>query len=304
MKRTVGIIGTGRVGASVAISVLLSGAVDELLLCDAHAEIAEGEAMDLAHGASFYPAATVRTATLNEMGSADIIVVTAGRGGRPDESRLELLRDNASIIRNIGLQLVGYRGVIVVVSNPVDVLTQIMTEASGLPPSRVLGTGTMLDTARLRQKLGQLLRLDPHSIHAQVVGEHGDSEVILWSSAHVGGLLLKHLPGWDNQWVGIVADEVRNAAYRIIQKKGSTNHAVGLVIADLLKCMLRGERRVLTVSRIQEDGPGLQGIALSMPAIVSGEGAVQVLVPEMDDAEQRQLAHSAELLRQARIDAY
>jgi L-lactate dehydrogenase len=299
MKRRVAIIGTGWVGSSVAISTLHSGAADELLLNDLLAEQAEGEAMDLAQGAAFYPAATVRTASIEEMADVDAIVISAGRGGRPGESRLDLLRDNANIITGIGRRLAGCRGVIIMVTNPVDVLTQVMTEASGLPPARVVGTGTMLDTARLRQVLGRVLRLDTRSVHAQVVGEHGDSEVVLWSGAHIGGVPLRQWPGWNQEQEPVLAEEVRKAAYEIIRRKGATNHAIGLVTADLLQCMLRGERRVLTVSRVQEGALGLRGVALSLPAIVSAEGAVEVLEPDMSQDERTRLERSAEVLRKA-----
>jgi L-lactate dehydrogenase len=299
MKRQVAIIGTGWVGSSVAISTLQSGAADELLLHDLRTEVAEGEAMDLAHGASFYPAATVRTASIEEMTGADVVVVTAGRGGRPGESRLDLLRDNARIIRDIGHQLAACRGAIIVVTNPVDVLTQIMTEATGLPPARVLGTGTMLDTARLRHVASRVLNVDPHSIHAHVIGEHGDSEVVLWSAARAGGARLRDWQGWNQQAEGRMAEDVRSAAYEIIRSKGATNHAIGLVNANLLRSMLRGERRVLTVSRVQEGTCGLNGVALSLPTVVTAEGATQVLEPEMSPEERERLEHSAEVLRGA-----
>jgi L-lactate dehydrogenase len=281
----------------VAISALHSGAADELFLHDVRSELAEGEAMDLAHGASFYPTATVRTAPVEEMADADAVVVAAGRGGRPGESRLDLTRENAAVIRDIGRRLTGCRGTVVVVTNPVDVMIRVMTAASGLPPARVLGTGTMLDTARLRQVLGRVLRLDPHSVHAQVVGEHGDSEVVLWSGARVGGVPLKAWPEWDRRREPAVAEEVRTAAYQIIRRKGATNHAIGLVTAELLRCMLRGERRVLTVSRVQDGALGIRDVALSLPAVVSHEGAVQVLEPEMSPEERRGLEHSADVLR-------
>jgi L-lactate dehydrogenase len=299
MKRRVGIVGMGSVGASIAISTLHSGVTDELLLNDLNRERAEGEAMDLAHGSSFYPIATVRTTTIAEMADTDAIVISAGRNGRADESRLDLLRDNARIVSEIGLQLTGYRGTIVMVSNPVDILTQVMVAASGLPFSRVIGTGTMLDTARLRQVLGRELQLDPHSIHAQVVGEHGDSEVVLWSGARVGGVPLGNWPGWDRERATRIAEEVRTAAYQIIQRKGSTNHAIGLATAELLQCMLRGERRVLTVSRVQDGALGLHGVALSMPTIVGAEGAIAVLEPEMSPTERERLDRSAQMLRTA-----
>jgi L-lactate dehydrogenase len=299
MNRSVAIIGTGWVGSSVAISLLHSGAADEVLLHDLRGELAEGEAMDLAHGASFYPPASVRTATMEELGDADAIVVTAGRSGRPTDSRLDLLRENATIVRALGRRLAGCRGTIVMVTNPVDVLTRVMAEASGLPPARVVGTGTMLDTARLRQVLGLALQLDPRSIHAQVVGEHGDSEVVLWSAAAAGGVPLRAWPGWDRSRESRVAEEVRRAAYEIIRRKGSTNHAIGLVTADLLRCMLRNERRVLTVSRLQEGALGLRDVALSLPTIVGRDGAAQVLEPAMDAEERARLERSADILRRA-----
>lgn len=299
MKRQVAIIGAGRVGSSIAISTLLSGLADEVLLHDVKGELAVGEVMDLAHGATFYPAATVRTASIEEMIGADAIVVTAGRGGRPGESRLDLLRDNAAVIGAIGRQLTGCSGTIILVSNPVDVLTYVMTHVTGLPPSRVLGTGTMLDTARLRHVLGELLDMDPHSIHAHVVGEHGDSEVVLWSSASIGGVAIRDWPGWDTASESVIAERVRRAADEIIQRKGVTNHAIGLVTADLLRSLLRGERRVLTVSRVQEGALGLRDVALSLPAVVGREGAEQILQPEMSPGERERLERSAGVLRDA-----
>jgi L-lactate dehydrogenase len=296
----IGIVGMGSVGASVAISTLQSGVAGELLLNDVRRELAEGEAMDLAHGAAFYPTARVRAAELDELASADAVVITAGRAGGPDESRLALLRDNAAIVADIAGSLRGLRGLLIVVSNPVDVMTQIATEASGLPPERVIGTGTMLDTARLRQVLGRELGLEPRSIHAQVLGEHGDSEVVLWSSARIGGISLRHWPGWELAREHAVAGEVRSAAYEIIQRKGATNHAIGLVTAALLRWSLRGERRVLTVTRVQQGALGLSDVALSLPCIVSAAGAVQVLEPEMEDGEREALLRCADILRAAR----
>src|SRR5919107_1451233 len=221
MPISVGLVGTGWVGASVAISTLHGGFASELLLADMRHEVAEGEAMDLAHGASFYTTATVRAVATDGMRDTDALVIAAGRGGKPGESRLDLLRDNAKILRELGAKLRDYRGLVVVVTNPVDVLTYVVAESSGLPPERVIGTGTMLDTARLRQVLGRELRLDPRSVHAQVVGEHGDSEVVLWSSARVGGKPLRSWPGWTAERERPVADEVRTAAYEIIRRKGA-----------------------------------------------------------------------------------
>ena len=301
----IGIIGMGWVGASVAISTLHAGIARVLLVHDRKQEIAEGEAMDLGHGSSFYPRADVRVAAVEEMLDADAVVVAAGVGGGPDISRLALLAANAAVARELGAKLRGFGGLVVVVTNPVDVMTQLIAEASGLPPARVLGTGTMLDTSRLREVLGRRLTLDPRSIHAQVVGEHGDSEVCLWSSANVGGMPLRALARWRREDGPGLAAEVRRAGYESNQRKGAANHAVGLVTAALLRRCLRDEHQILTVSRVQDGACGLRDIALSLPAVVGRGGAAQVLVPELDDSEREALHRSAEALRRARasIDA-
>jgi L-lactate dehydrogenase len=299
MQRKVGIIGVGAVGASVAISTLHSGVADELWLHDLDTGRAEGEAMDLAHGAWFYPACPLRTVGLEAMRKVQVVVVAAGRGSRPGETRLDLLRDNARVARDIGRLLSGFGGTVVVVSNPVDVLVRVMAEAGGLPPERVLGTGTMLDTSRLRQMLGERLRLAAASVHAQVVGEHGDSAVPLWSTADAGGTPLRRWPGWRRTQEPQLADAVRRAAYEVIQRKGYTNHAIGLVTARLLRCLLRDEQRVLTVSRVQQGAAGLRQVALSLPTVVGRRGAAQVVEPAMDDAEREALLRSAQVLQDA-----
>ena len=294
-----GVIGMGWVGSSVAASILHKGVASELLLNDAREELAVGEAMDLAHGASFYPTARVRAAAIEEMFDADAVIIAAGKGGGPDDSRLDLLRVNAAIVGDIASRLRGMRGLLVLVTNPVDIMTQVAAEASGLPYSRVIGTGTMLDTARLRAALGRALDIEPRSIHAQIVGEHGDSEVVLWSSARLGGLTLRSWPGWTEDSERAMAEEVRTAAYEIIAKKGATNHAIGLVTAALLHWTLSGSRRIVTVSRVQEGAAGLRDVAISLPAIVSAEGAVEVIKPEMDTKERSALERSAQVLKQA-----
>lgn len=298
-KSSIGIIGTGWVGSSVAISTLHSGFPEELLLYDAREAVAEGEAMDLAHGAPFYPTAQVRMAPPQDMLHTRAVVIAAGRGGSPSESRLDLLRDNARIIRDLAQNFTGYEGIVLVVTNPVDVLTYEFQQASGLPPERVIGTGTMLDTARLRQVLGRELDQNPRSIHAQVVGEHGDSEVVLWSSATLGGRALRDWPGWTVEKENAVAQEVRTAAYEIIQRKGATNHAIGLVTATLLKWMLRGERRILTVSRVQSGALGLQDVAISLPTVVGTGGAIEALEPNFSPDEREAFEHSSQVLKRA-----
>lgn len=287
----------GRVGASVAISVLHSGLAEEVLVNDLRADVAEGEAMDLAHGMSFLPRAVVRAASLDELRTADAVVIAAGRNGTASQSRLDLARENASTVRQIAGRFRGYTGLVVLVTNPVDVLTFLFAETSGLPVERVLGTGTMLDTSRLRHVIGRTLNVAANSVHAQVVGEHGDSEVVLWSSARAAGMPLRKWPAWDAAAEPALGDEVRRAAYEIIKRKGATNHAIGAVTAALLRTYVRGENRVLTVSRVQQGACGLRDVALSLPAVVGGAGAVAVLEPEMTDEERAGLAASASLLQ-------
>ena len=297
----VGIVGMGWVGSSVAASVLHRGLASELLLNDIRMEIAEGEAMDFEHGSVFYPSdARVRAASVEEMAThADAVVLAAGRGGTAGESRLDLLKDNAAMARDIGRKLERFDGVVIVVSNPVDVLTQIVSGASSLPPPRVIGTGTLLDTARLRYELGEELRLHPASIHAQVVGEHGDSEVCLWSSAHIAGRSLRAWPEWRPEREQAVAERVRKAAYEIIRKKGATNHAIGAVTAALLGAVLGNERRVLTVSTVQQGALGLRDVALSLPSVVGARGVESVLEPDLDERERELLERSAGVIGEA-----
>jgi L-lactate dehydrogenase len=295
----IGIIGVGWVGSSVAISVLHTGIATELLVNDLNSALAEGEALDLAQGESFYPTARVRPAPIDDMSDSDAVVIAAGRGGRPGETRLDLVRDNAAIVGGIAKCLTRLRGLLVIVTNPVDVMTRVATGVSGLPPARVVGTGTMLDTARLRQILGRELAIDPRSIHAHVVGEHGDSEVVLWSAARVGGVPLRHRPGWTREKEPALADEVRRAAYEIIARKGATNHAIGLVTAALLRSALRDERRILTVSRVQDGACGIRDVAISLPAVVGRQGVTEIIEPDMSADERAGLERSVSVLRDA-----
>lgn len=299
MKARIGIIGTGWVGTSVAFSTLLAGHARELWLCDQRGAVAEGEALDMADGAAFYPRCAVSAVPLAQMREADIVVLAAGRNGRPDESRLDLLRDNARIAAGIGRSLAGAKGLILVVTNPVDVLVRVVAAASGLPAERVIGTGTLLDTARLRERLSLHLGVSPQSVHAQVVGEHGDSSVVLWSGARVGAVALRDWPGWPVDEEPTVAGHVRRAAYDVIQRKGATNHAIGLVTTDLIGAIANDERRLLPVSRVQTGACGLRGVALSLPTLVGARGAIQVVEPAMDPTEREALAASAAVLESA-----
>jgi len=302
----IGIIGMGWVGASVAISTLHRGFARELWLHDVRPGLAAAEALDLAHGASYYAPCVVREASVAAMAQdCDAVVLAAGHGALPGKSRLDALASTAAIAHEVGQQLRGAAGVIVVVTNPVDVMTALVTHASGLPPERVLGTGTILDTMRLRHAIAQQLELDERSIHAHVLGEHGDSQVAAFSTAAIGGLPLRRMTGWRREEEAAMAAAVRRAAYAIIAGKGATNHAIGLVTAALLQCILRNERRVLTVSRLQPPSAeftqllGAGPVALSLPTIVGRDGGARILLPELDPDELTGLRHSADVLRTA-----
>ena len=302
MSARVGIIGLGWVGSSVAISTLHRGLASELLLNDVREGLAQGEAMDFEHGSLFYRSdASVRAASVEEMAeSCDAVVLAAGRGGGATESRLALAQDNAAMATDIGRRLRGFAGVVVVVSNPVDVLAQVVQEASALPRPRVIGTGTLLDSARLRYELGAELDVHPQSVHAYVVGEHGDSEVCLWSSARVGGRSVRDWPGWSTATERAIAERVRRAAYEIIARKGATNHAIGLVTATLLAAILGDEKRILTVSRVHDGACGLSDVAVSLPTVIRRSGAATVVEPGMDADELQRLERSAGVVRNAR----
>jgi L-lactate dehydrogenase len=296
---SIGIIGMGWVGSSTAISILQRGICNELLLFDLKPGLAEGEALDLNHGSSYYPTSNVKSANISEMKHCSIIVITAGRGGKINETRLELIKDNITIAKSISEELKGYKGILIIVSNPVDVLTYYYQKFSGLPASRVIGTGTMLDTARIREIIGKKLDVSPQNIHAQVVGEHGESGTIIWSSASIGGINLRKWKGWKTAYEEEIENQVKKAAQEIIKRKGSTNHAIGLVTATLLKWLLHGDKRIINVSTVISGPYGLNNLAISMPNIVSKDGVN--LIPEisMDDTEKNKFITSAGIIKSA-----
>ncbi len=298
-KNSIGIIGMGWVGASVAISIIHKGICNKLIVNDVRNEIAEGEAMDMNHGSPFTTSVDVVSGSIEDMIDCNAIVITAGRGGKPGETRLDLLNDNVKIAKNISGRLKGFKGLLIIVANPVDVLTYFYQKFTGLPSSKVIGTGTMLDTARLREMIGKRLNIDPKSVHAQVVGEHGDSEVVLWSRASMGGVSLRNWPDWKQEYEEEIGLNVKKAAYEIIQRKGATNHAIGLVTATLLKWLLRGERRIINVCTVLSGTHGLHDLAISLPSLVSADGVEEVLEMLMEDEEKENLLKSADIIQKA-----
>lgn len=298
-KISIGIIGLGWVGASTALSILQKGICSELLLNDIKPGLAEGEAMDLNHGSSFYPACKVKASEIRDMKNCDAIVITAGRGSVPGETRLDLLNDNVKIAKQISSELKGFQGILIIVANPVDILTFYYQKFTGLPAQKVIGTGTMLETARLREIIGRKLEIDPRNIHAQVIGEHGDSNVTLWSSATIGSMKLRNWDTWNQDYEEVIEEKVRTAAYEIIKRKGATNHAIGLVTAALLKWILKGNRRIVNVSSVISTSYGLEDVALSLPSLIDENGITKILDLKITLNEQEKLFKSSNILKTA-----
>jgi L-lactate dehydrogenase len=299
------IIGAGQVGMACAYSLLIQGSFDEMVLVDVDRVKLEGEVMDLVHGLSFVEPAIVKAGTISDCQGADIVIITAGAKQKAGESRLELLERNATIFKGLISELVQYcpDAIYLIVSNPVDVMSYITWKLSGLPCNAIIGTGTTLDTARFRYLLAQDLQLDPRSIHAYIIGEHGDSEVPVWSSLNVAGTPLQSLepePGAasDPQHLYRIFEHVKNAAYEVIQRKGATSYAIGLAVTQIVQAILRDQNRVLTVSCLTSGLYGIEDVFLSLPAVVNRHGVNRIVRLSLSPEEEQQLKHSAQLLRE------
>jgi L-lactate dehydrogenase len=300
----VGLIGTGMVGASFAYSLMQRGVANELVLIDADAARAEGEMMDLNHGLPFVRPMRIIAGGYADLADAEVIVICAGVGQRPGQSRLDLLRTNAGIFRDIlpKVDAVNKSAIIIVATNPVDLLTQISSQILGLEPCRVMGSGTALDTARLRYMLGVHYGVDSRSVHAYVVGEHGDSELALWSLSNIAGVRLADFvgangQGYDQAALDRIFDQTRNAAYEIIQRKKATYYAIGLGLLSIVESILRDQHTVMTVSSPLFGQYGVNGISISMPAIVGRSGVEKVLNLPLSDAELAAFQSSARTLK-------
>ncbi|MGD9333183.1 MAG: L-lactate dehydrogenase [Desulfobacterales bacterium] len=304
-KRTIGIVGTGHVGVAAAYAIFMRGVASEIILIDKDSARAEGEAMDLMHGQTFFETITVRAGAYRDLSAAQMVIVTAGVGQQPGESRLDLLNRNAAVFKDIVSQLDRHspRSVLVIASNPVDILTYITQQISRRDPNRVIGTGTMLDTARFRTLLGRHYQVDPRSVHAYILGEHGDTEVPVWSSANIGGVPLvgNSVRGtsFQAEKLGRLFDAVRNAAEAIITRKGYTNTAIGMAIVRLAEAVLEDQKSVLPVSRMLAGEYGLQDVCLSIPTVVGINGVEGAILPPLSDAENDALRHSAKTLQKA-----
>ena len=302
--RKVALIGCGFVGSASAFALMQSGLFSEMVLIDANTAKAEGEALDIAHGLSYAKPMQIYAGTYEDIADAAIIVISAGANQKPGETRLDLVKKNIAIFRSImgELNRVKVEGILLIVANPVDILTAAAVKLSGLPENRVFGSGTVLDTARFKYLLGEHLNVDSRNVHAFILGEHGDSEIAVWSSANISGIPVHdfcELKGhYDHEKaMKEIADNVKNAAYEIIEKKQATYYGIAMSVRRICEAVIRDEKSILPVSRMLHGEYGIDGVALSLPAIV-GAGGVEIPVPaELNDDELSALKKSGETLK-------
>ncbi len=303
--RKVVIVGAGAVGATFAYALAQSGISDKIILIDRNRDLAQGQVLDLAHGFPFFPPVEIRAGEADDFADAQVVVITAGAKQQPGESRLDLLQRNAVIVESIVDNVVSRNSsaVIVVVSNPVDVLTQIALKRTEWDRGRVLGSGTVLDSARLRYLLSQCSGIDVHNVHAYVLGEHGDSEFAAWSLTNIAGMSInEYCPictkcgDWNAERARIV-DEVRSSAYHIIDYKGATYFAIGLALVQIVGAVLRNQKTVLTVSTLLTGEYGIDDVCLSVPAVVSQVGVERIVEGGLSAEERESLSLSSLILR-------
>jgi len=302
--RKIAVVGCGFVGAACAFSLMQSGLFSEMVLIDADKDKAIGEAMDISHGVPFAKPIKIYAGDYNDIKDASLIVITAGANQKPGETRLDLVKKNIAIFQAIipEIKKRNYNGILLVVANPVDILTTVALKLSGLPENKVLGSGTVLDTARLKYELGNHLNVDSRSVHAFIIGEHGDSEIAAWSSANVSGIPLNNfceMRGHFNHEEAMekIAADVKNSAYEIIAKKKATYFGVAMAVKRICEAIIRDEKSILSVSSMMHGEYGIKDVALSMPAIVCREG-VETHVPiQLNETEIKRLQQSAQTLQ-------
>ncbi len=298
------IIGAGMVGSTYAYALLISGLVSEIIIIDQNHDRLLGEVMDLNHGVSFVRPVIVRPGDYRDCQTADLIVITAGAAQKVGETRIDLVHRNVEIFKEIIPKVVASetKAVLLIATNPVDVMTYVALKLSGYSKNKVIGSGTVLDTARFRYLLSEHCQIDPSNVHAYILGEHGDSEAPIWSLANIAGLrFTEYCPvcGKDCGPVGKdqIFEEVKNAAYKIIKGKGSTYYAIGLALVNITESILRNEYSVLTVSSLLEGEYGLSDVCLSVPSVVSREGVIKRILLNLSEEEEKKLVNSAEVIK-------
>ena len=305
--RKVVVVGAGSVGATYCYALAQSGLASEIVLIDRNDKLVKGQVLDLVHGQPFFPPVIIRSGTESDYADAQLVVITAGAAQKPGETRLQLLKKNADIVGGIAEAVSKQRcsGVMLIVSNPVDVLTYVALKRSGWARGRIIGSGTVLDSARFRHLLGQHCNVDVHNVHAYFLGEHGDSEFAAWSMTHVAGIpvgeyckLCGNCPGWKEQRKAI-EQQVRDSAAHIINSKGSTYFAVGLALVKITGSILRNQHSVLTVSTYLDGEYGIKDVCLSVPCVVSFRGIEKIIDTPLAPDELVSLLYSADILHHA-----
>lgn len=302
----IGVVGAGMVGSTSAYSMMLNGVGSEIVLIDLNRKAAEAQAHDIIHGAPYGHPIWVHAGNYSDLTGAAVVVIAAGVAQKPGETRLELLDRNAAVFKEIVPEVLAVAPdvILVIATNPVDIMTYVATRISALPPGRVIGSGTILDTARFRTLLATHLMVAPQSIHGHVLGEHGDSEVLVWSSVDVATVPVADFARQVGRPItpevkARIDDGVRNAAYKIIAGKGSTYYGIGAGISRLVATILDNEHRVLTVSTVNAEIEGVQDVALSLPRVLGRAGVIANIIPPLDEKEREALRHSAQVLKQS-----
>ena len=298
-------VGCGFVGSASVFALMQSGLFSEIAMIDADMDKAEGEAMDISHGIPFAKHMRVYAGNYDDVRDAGIVIVTAGANQKPDETRLDLVHKNVGIFKSIIPEIASrdFKGILLIVANPVDILTAVAQKLSGLPENRVIGSGTVLDTGRLKTRLSDHLGVDSRSIHAFIIGEHGDSEIAAFSSANVSGIPLSDFCEMRGHYSHDeaeknIAEEVKNAAYEIIQRKRATYFGVAMAVKRICECIVRDEKSILPVSTMMHGEQGIDGVVLSMPCIVGSDG-IETQVPiKLDEGELTRLKESAKILKE------
>ena len=302
----IAIIGTGRVGSSCAYALQMSGLASEIVLINANRQRAEGEAMDINHGSQFTKPVRVWSGEYKDCRDADIVIVTAGTSQKPGDTRLDLLKNNANILQRMLAPALKHLedAIVVVAANPVDVLTYLTWQMTGLPSHQIIGSGTILDTARFRFLLGQHFNIDTHSIHAYIIGEHGDSQVPIWSLANIAGMRLDEYTRLNGNPLKAadrvkIAENTRRAAYEIIHRKGATYYAIAAGLVRIIEAIVRDENSVLTVSGVANGVHGLNDVALSLPVVINRQGIAKTLDLPLSDEEEAGLKGSSQIIHEA-----
>lgn len=306
------IVGAGAVGATTAFTLMLGGLFQEIVLIDINREKAEGDALDMAHGVSLVKPVSVKAGDYSDCREADIVIITAGVPQKGIQTRLDLLKDNAALFKKIIKSIMEYAPsdvILMPVSNPVDILTYVTYKLSGLPKNQVLGSGTVLDTSRLKYMISRKTGVDARNCHTYIIGEHGDSEVAAWSVTNIGGMTMqefcKYTGKCDLNDLDKMYNEVKNSAYEIIGKKGATFYAIAVAVARICECIAGDENSILTVSGIFEGEYGIKDVALSVPTMVGGNGVERIFEVPFSKEEMKGLRNSAatlsELLREIKM---